>query len=317
MSGELIFSSRYCGKSQKRLDEYVSDITSFTRSHARNLILDGRVTVDDKEIVKAGYMIKPNVLVTVISPPPKKLDLTPSRREVPIIYQDDDIAVVDKPQGMVVHPAPGSYGDTLVNSLLAQLDSLSGINGIVRPGIVHRLDKDTSGLLVIAKNDEAHLSLQKQIAAKTARRTYVALLDGVIKGDGGRIENHLDRSAKDRKLYSVSRSGSGRLAITDYCVLKRYPQYTLARFDLQTGRTHQIRVHAKYIGHPVVGDPAYGGSNAFGLDGQLLHACKLTITHPRTGEEMTFRAPLPEHFKKVLEELDSKYGGDAVDTDKI
>ena len=194
---------------------------------------------------------------------------------------------------------------------------MSGINGIVRPGIVHRLDKDTSGLLVVAKNDRAHLALQSQIAEKEARRTYVALLDGVVKKDSGRIENYLDRSPKDRKRYAVSRANTGRLAITDYSVLKRYPQYTFARFDLQTGRTHQIRVHAKYLGHPVVGDPLYGGSNAFGLDGQLLHACKLTITHPRTGVEMTFRSPLPEHFKAVIDLLDAKYGGDVIDVTKL
>ncbi len=315
--GELVFSARYCGASPKRLDEFVSDITSFTRSRARNLILDGCVTVCDKEVVKAGYMIRSGDNVTVIAPPPKKLDLSPSDHKVPIVYQDEDIAIVDKPQGMVVHPAPGSYGETLVNSLLGQLDSLSGINGIVRPGIVHRLDKDTSGLLVVAKNDRAHLALQSQIAEKEARRTYVALLDGVVKKDSGRIENYLDRSPKDRKRYAVSRANTGRLAITDYSVLKRYPQYTFARFDLQTGRTHQIRVHAKYLGHPVVGDPLYGGSNAFGLDGQLLHACKLTITHPRTGEEMTFRSPLPEHFKAVIDLLDAKYGGDVIDVTKL
>ena len=187
--GELVFSARYCGASPKRLDEFVSDITSFTRSRARNLILDGCVTVCDKEVVKAGYMIRGGDNVTVIAPPPKKLDLSPSDHKVPIVYQDEDIAIVDKPQGMVVHPAPGSYGETLVNSLLGQLDSLSGINGIVRPGIVHRLDKDTSGLLVVAKNDRAHLALQSQIAEKEARRTYVALLDGVVKKDGRRILN--------------------------------------------------------------------------------------------------------------------------------
>lgn len=317
MSEEHRFDKCYSGSSPCRLDEFVAEIVGCTRSRARNLILDGNVTVNGGQVVKAGYTLRPGETVCAVAPPLKELDLTPSDRKVPIIYQDDDIAVVDKPQGMVVHPAPGAYGETLVNSLLGQLNSLSGINGVIRPGIVHRLDKDTSGLLVIAKNDAAHLSLQEQIATKTARRTYIALVDGVVKNDSGRIENYLDRSAKDRKTYAVSRKGTGRLAITDYEVLKRYPRYTLVRFDLQTGRTHQIRVHAKFIGHPVVGDPVYGGSNAFGLNGQLLHACKLTIVHPRTGERMTFRAPLPEHFRKVLDALDTKYGGDVVDTDKI
>lgn len=313
---ERSFSARLDG-APCRLDEFVAKIADCTRSRARNLILDKRVFVNDAPVAKAGYALKVGDLVRADVPEPRELDLTPSEVRVPIVYQDEDIAVVDKPQGMVVHPAPGSPSDTLVNSLLSQLDSLSGINGVVRPGIVHRLDKDTSGLLVIAKNDAAHVSLQQQIASKTARRTYVALVDGVVAKDEGRIENHLDRSSRDRKLYAVSRNGSGRLAVTDFQVLRRYPNYTLMRFDLQTGRTHQIRVHAKHIGHPVVGDAAYGGSDKFGLHGQLLHACKLTLTHPRTGQEMTFRAPLPDYFARVLHELDSKYGLPEIDIQKL
>lgn len=301
------YSATYAEDDQGRLDSFVAGIVGCTRSHARNLILDGNVTINGSAADKAGAVLRKGDRVSISAPPPKELDLSPSDIPIEIVYQDNDIAVVNKPQGMVVHPAPGSYGDTLVNALLNSLDSLSGINGVIRPGIVHRLDKDTSGLLVVAKNDAAHLSLQRQIAEKTAKRHYLALLDGVVRNDSGEIRNYLDRSKKDRKIYAVSRTG--RLAVTDYRVIKRYPTYTFAEFVLQTGRTHQIRVHAKSIGHPVVGDRTYGGSDKFGLKGQLLHAYKLEIAHPSSGERMTFTAPLPDYFAKVIEILDGKYGG--------
>lgn len=286
----------------ERLDVFVAEVASCTRSHAKTLIEDGNVTVNGLKASKSGLSVRIGDKVEIVNPAPKELNLMPQDIPVEIIWQDDDFAVVNKPQGMVVHPAPGSYDNTLVNALLFKLDSLSGINGVARPGIVHRLDKDTSGLLVVAKNDFAHTSLQKQIAEKSAKRFYYALLDGVVEKDNGEIRNFLARSTSDRKKYSVAKDG--RLAITLYKVVKRYPAYSFVEYELKTGRTHQIRVHSRYIGHPVVGDKTYGGSDKFGLKGQLLHAYKLVLTHPRTGEEMTFTAPLPDYFQNVLDKLD-------------
>ena len=284
-----------------RLDVFVAEKAECTRSHAKNLIEEGEVTVNGIKAAKSGALLKAGDVVVIVNPAPKELDLSPQDIPIEIVWQDEDFAVVNKPQGMVVHPAPGAYDNTLVNALLFKLSSLSGINGVARPGIVHRLDKDTSGLLVVAKNDFAHISLQKQIAEKSAKRYYYALVDGVVQKDSGEIRNFLARSTADRKKYAVAKDG--RLAITLYKVVKRYSAYTLMEYELKTGRTHQIRVHSRYIGHPVVGDRTYGGSDAFGLNGQLLHAYKLVLTHPRTGEEMTFTAPLPDYFQSVLDKL--------------
>lgn len=284
-----------------RLDVFVAEKAECTRSHAKNLIEEGDVTVNGIKAAKSGTLLKAGDVVVIVNPAPKELDLSPQDIPIEIVWQDEDFAVVNKPQGMVVHPAPGAYDNTLVNALLFKLSSLSGINGVARPGIVHRLDKDTSGLLVVAKNDFAHISLQKQIAEKSAKRYYYALVDGVVQKDSGEIRNFLARSTADRKKYAVAKDG--RLAITLYKVVKRYSAYTLMEYELKTGRTHQIRVHSRYIGHPVVGDRTYGGSDAFGLNGQLLHAYKLVLTHPRTGEEMTFTAPLPDYFQNVLDKL--------------
>lgn len=284
-----------------RLDVFVAEKAECTRSHAKNLIEEGNVTVNGTKAAKSGALLKAGDVVVIVNPAPKELDLSPQDIPIEIVWQDEDFAVVNKPQGMVVHPAPGAYDNTLVNALLFKLSSLSGINGVARPGIVHRLDKDTSGLLVVAKNDFAHISLQKQIAEKSAKRYYYALVDGVVQKDSGEIRNFLARSTADRKKYAVAKDG--RLAITLYKVVKRYSVYTLMEYELKTGRTHQIRVHSRYIGHPVVGDRTYGGSDAFGLNGQLLHAYKLVLTHPRTGEEMTFTAPLPDYFQSVLDKL--------------
>lgn len=284
-----------------RLDVFVAEKAECTRSHAKNLIEEGNVTVNGIKAAKSGALLKAGDVVVIVNPAPKELDLSPQDIPIEIVWQDEDFAVVNKPQGMVVHPAPGAYDNTLVNALLFKLSSLSGINGVARPGIVHRLDKDTSGLLVVAKNDFAHISLQKQIAEKSAKRYYYALVDGVVQKDSGEIRNFLARSTADRKKYAVAKDG--RLAITLYKVVKRYSAYTLMEYELKTGRTHQIRVHSRYIGHPVVGDRTYGGSDAFGLNGQLLHAYKLVLTHPRTGEEMSFTAPLPDYFQKVLDKL--------------
>jgi len=205
---------------------------------------------------------------------------------------------------MTVHLGNGNIDGTLVNALLFKLDNLSGLNGVIRPGIVHRIDKDTSGLLVVAKNDKAHLCLSKQISEKTCKRTYLALLEGNLKDDSGTVTTYIGRSPQDRVKMAVVPPEKGKLAITDYRVEKRYSGYTLCRFDLQTGRTNQIRAHAKYLGHPVVGDRVYGiKKQKFNLNGQLLHALKLTFVHPSTAEVMTFEAPLPDYFVEILNKL--------------
>ena len=218
------------------------------------------------------------------------------------MYEDEDIAVIDKPQGLTVHTGNGHLSGTLVNALLYRLNSLSSINGVVRPGIVHRIDKDTSGLLVVAKNDAAHLSLSKQIAQKTCAREYLALCEGIFKEDKGTVDTYIGRHPTDRVKMAVLPEGKGRRAVTHFEVVKRYKRgYTLVRFSLETGRTHQIRVHCKYLGHPIVGDPVYGiKKQRFELNGQLLHAFRLSLDHPKTGERMTFESPLPDYFQRVL-----------------
>ena len=287
-----------------RADVYLSEKLNYTRSKVKKLIDDGCVFIDGAKI-KSSDKLPAGALVTVDEPDPKPLGLTPVNLPIDIVYQDKDIAVINKPQGLTVHDGNGVKGYTLVNLLLANLDSLSGINGVIRPGIVHRIDKDTSGLLVVAKNDAAHVSLAAQIQNKTCKRTYIALLEGVLKQDSGKIETHIERSQKNRTMMAVS--DKGRIAITEFKVLKRYDNYTLCEFNLKTGRTHQIRVHSKFIGHPIVGDPVYGFKNQkFNLNGQLLHAVKLELTHPVTGERMTFSAPVPDYFLNVLNKLDKK-----------
>ena len=287
-----------------RADVYLSEKLNYTRSKVKKLIDDGCVFVDGAKI-KSSDKLPAGALVTVDEPDPKPLGLTPVNLPIDIVYQDKDIAVINKPQGLTVHDGNGVKGYTLVNLLLANLDSLSGINGVIRPGIVHRIDKDTSGLLVVAKNDAAHVNLAAQIQNKTCKRTYIALLEGVLKQDCGKIETHIERSQKNRTMMAVS--DKGRIAITEFKVLKRYDNYTLCEFNLKTGRTHQIRVHSKFIGHPIVGDPVYGFKNQkFNLNGQLLHAIKLELTHPVTGERMTFSAPVPDYFLNVLNKLDNK-----------
>lgn len=284
--------------SYRRLDLFISEKTDLSRSRVKTLCEDGLVFLNGKS-AKPSDAVREGDEVCFTEPDPVTLDLTPQNMPLDIVYEDGDIAVINKAQGVTVHAGGGTRGNTLVNALLYHLDSLSGINGVVRPGIVHRIDKDTSGLLVVAKNDAAHASLASQIEKKTCKREYLALLEGVLKEDSGRIETFIGRSDKDRKLMAVT--NSGRRAATRFEVEKRYEKYTLTRFTLETGRTHQIRVHAKYMGHPVVGDKAYGfKKQSFTLDGQLLHAYRLTLTHPETGELMTFTAPLPDYFERVL-----------------
>ena len=288
----------------ERLDVFLSEKLDKTRSAVKKLVDDGEITVGGNK-VKAGRVLKIGEEISVNIPDPVKLDLEAENIPLDIIYQDKDIAIINKPQGMTVHAGNGTHGSTLVNALLYHLDSLSGINGVIRPGIVHRIDKDTSGLLVVAKNDAAHLSLSEQIKNKTCHRIYLALLEGTVKQNDGIIDTFIGRSDKNRTMMAVK--DSGRHAVTHYKVLKRYKEFTFAEFKLETGRTHQIRVHCKYIGHPIVGDPVYGyEKQKFKLNGQLLHAWKLELTHPFTGERMSFEAPLPDYFQAVLQKLDKQ-----------
>lgn len=288
----------------ERLDVFLSEKLDKTRSAVKKLVDDGEITVGGNK-VKAGRTLKIGEEISVNIPDPVKLDLEAENIPLDIIYQDKDIAIINKPQGMTVHAGNGTHGSTLVNALLYHLDSLSGINGVIRPGIVHRIDKDTSGLLVVAKNDAAHLSLSEQIKNKTCHRIYLALLEGAVKQNDGIIDTFIGRSDKNRTMMAVK--DSGRRAVTHFKVLKRYKEFTFAEFRLETGRTHQIRVHCKYIGHPIVGDPVYGyEKQKFKLNGQLLHAWKLELTHPSTGERMSFEAPLPDYFQAVLQKLDKQ-----------
>lgn len=298
-----------------RLDIFLSAVTGFTRSRIKLLTEDGRVFFYPAKNkggeyeyglapsgFKAGTYLKAGDKVVVEVPEDRPLDLSPEDIDIEIVYEDEHLAVINKPQGLTVHPAGGSESGTLVNALLFRLTSLSSINGAVRPGIVHRLDKMTSGLLVIAKTDAAHVSLSRQIAEKTAVRVYHALLEGIVKEDSGMIDKPVGRDTKDRKRMAVT--AEGRAAVTHYRVLKRFDNYTYAEFKLETGRTHQIRVHAKAIGHPVVGDAVYGYKNQkFRLSGQLLHAKELSFVHPATGMPMTFKSDLPAYFVETLKKL--------------
>ncbi len=285
------------GRIDKVLGHFLSDVS---RSQLQKWIEDGHVTVNG-QVVKTKYKLKAGDVVKIIPEAPQTIDLEPEDIPLDIVYEDDDVIVVNKPAGMVVHPAPGHPGHTLVNALLYH-SPLSTINGEFRPGIVHRIDKDTSGLLMVAKNDLAHRSLAAQLKAKTNQREYAALVHGVIKEDQGTIDAPLGRSKKDRKKQAVVMDG--RHAVTHFEVVKRYRHYTLVKCRLETGRTHQIRVHMAYIGHPLAGDPLYGPRKTLAGPGQYLHAGLLGFKHPRTGQEMIFTAPLPDYFTKMLEHLD-------------
>ena len=285
----------------KRADVFLAENTSFTRSYLKKLFDEEKITILGVS-VKSKYTVKGNEEFALVVPEPEKTYVEPENIPIDIVYQDDDLAVINKAQGMTVHAGNGNKDKTLVNALLYHIDNLSGINGVIRPGIVHRIDKNTSGLLVVAKNDKAHLSLAKQIESKTCKRIYVALLEGVLKEDEGRIETFIGRDPNCRTKMAVTKAG--RSAITDFKVIKRYEKYTLCEFSLKTGRTHQIRVHAKHIKHPVVGDAEYGYKNQkFKLNGQLLHAKRLEFNHPTTGELVSFTAPIPDYFQKVLNSI--------------
>jgi len=293
---------------KKRVDVFLAEkMPEHSRSYIQKLLKDGFVLVNGEK-VKPNFKVKSGSVIYVSLPPPQTMSLKAEPMELDIVYQDDDIVVVNKPQGMVVHPAPGNYSGTLVNALLYSCNELSGIGGVIRPGIVHRLDKDTSGLLVVAKNDAAHHSLSQQIKDRTLKRVYWCVVEGNIKKDRGVISASIGRHPTNRKKMAVLNSLNARPAVTHYKVLERFGEYTLVEARLETGRTHQIRVHMAYIGHPVVGDSVYGGKKQrFNLKGQVLHAKRLGLIHPSAGEYMEFEAPLPEHFENLLKALRKKF----------
>ena len=285
-----------------RLDVFLAEETGWSRSQVKLQIDSSRAMVNGKSC-KAGFLIK-NGDVISLSFSKEILEINAEAENIPldIVYEDDDFAIINKPQGMVVHPAPGAYNHTLVNALLYHFENLSSASDKIRPGIVHRIDKDTSGLLVVAKNDKAHESLAKQIAEHSCFRHYLALLEGNLKQDSGTIDTFIGRNPADRKQMAVL--DEGKKAITHYKVLERYGNYCLVEFVLETGRTHQIRVHSKHLGHPIVGDKTYGIKNQkFNLDGQLLHAYKLELTHPKTAKRMQFECKIPDYFTKILNKL--------------
>ena len=296
MSGEFIVEN-----GGVRLDVYLAEKLAKTRSAVLKAIQEGNVLLNGAPPAKAGVKVEEGDRISVEIGEPRPITAAPQDIPIDILYEDEDVVVVNKPQGMVTHPASGTPDGTLVNALLHKVSGLSGINGEIRPGIVHRLDKDTSGVLVVAKNDAAHLSLSRQISEKKALRYYYALLVGNLSSDEGRIDKKIARSKKDRKKMAVDEEG--RTALTLYKVIERVKGYTLVECELRTGRTHQIRVHMKSIGHPVLGDPVYGKESPLAPHGQLLHAHKLVFFHPRTGEEMTFEAPVNQEFSAALSRL--------------
>ena len=282
----------------RRLDVLLSEQSDLTRSRVAALMEEGHVTLDGSPVTKAGLKAKPGQPIILTIPAPKPA--VPEAQDIPltILYEDNDLAVVVKPCGMVVHPAAGNEDGTLVNALLHHLDSLGGIGGELRPGIVHRLDKDTSGLLLVAKNDASQLALSEQLSARSMEKHYRALVEGNIREDSGRVEAAIARSKKDRKKMAVD--PEGREPITEWTVLARGNGVTLLDVHILTGRTHQIRVHTKHIGHPVCGDPIYGSPKGAKVPRLMLHAYSLSFTHPTSGERMTFTAELPEEFLRGM-----------------
>ena len=286
----------------QRADVVLAAMLELTRSNMQKLLDEGRA-VKGTKVIKSNYKVKLGDEIIVTLPEPQPLDVQPENIPLDIIYEDEDVVVVNKARGMVVHPAAGNYSGTLVNALLYHCKNLSGINGVIRPGIVHRLDKDTSGIMICAKNDAAHVSLSEQIQSKTAQRTYLAVVRGNIKTDSGVIETQIARDKDDRKKMAVVKEG-GRNAITEYEVVERFGKYTIVKCKLKTGRTHQIRVHMEYLGYPLVGDPKYSPMKTpFSINGQALHSLTLAFDHPRTGERMEFEAKLPEDLHKIVTRL--------------
>ena len=302
MTRELTATTEHAGA---RLDAFLSSDGALTRSQAARLIAEGLVRVNGKPAAKSARL-SGGETVTVDVPEPRETALTPQDIPLDVVYEDDDVIVVNKPTGLVVHPAPGHPDGTLVNALLHHCgDSLSGIGGEKRPGIVHRIDRDTSGLIIAAKNDAAHLALSAQLKDHSLSRTYECLVNGNMKQDSGAVDAPIDRNPADRKKMAVV--PTGRRAVTHWEVVARYPGVTHLRCRLETGRTHQIRVHMAYIGHPILGDTVYGAKKPVpGLTGQCLHATGLRFVHPRTGEPVELHCPLPPEFTAMLQKLQSK-----------
>lgn len=291
---------------KERIDKYlVNKLPEFSRMMIQKLIEQEQILVNTKP-VKTSYVVQVGDVIDVAVPQAKPTHLEPQEIPLKIVYEDQDIIVVNKEKGMVVHPAAGNPDGTLVNAIMAHCkENLSGIGGELRPGIVHRLDKDTSGLLIIAKNDKAHIEISKQIQERKVKKTYLALVRGVIPENEATIDMPIGRSMQDRKKMAVTKKG--KVAITHFKVLERFSKYTFLQIQIETGRTHQIRVHLAEIGYPVVGDMVYSnGKNEFGVEGQMLHAKSLDFLHPITKEKMHLEAPLPEYFKEVLEKLENQ-----------
>ncbi|GAA4857651.1 RluA family pseudouridine synthase [Paenibacillus vulneris] len=292
----------------ERIDKFITESLEedVSRTQVQQWIKDGHLTVNGAT-VKANYKIAEGDRLLLTIPEPEELNLEPEPIPLEVVYEDSDVIVVNKPRGLVVHPAPGHYSGTLVNALLYHCKDLSGINGVMRPGIVHRIDKDTSGLLMAAKNDLAHVSLAAQLKEHSVNRKYLAVVHGNVAHDNGTIDAPIGRDPHDRKLYTVTDKNS-KHAVTHFVVLERFGDFTLLELKLETGRTHQIRVHMKFIGHPLAGDPAYGPvkSKHVGMDGQALHAAVLGFVHPRTGEHLQFEAELPEDMQHLLHVLKNR-----------
>ena len=288
-----------------RVDKYLTtELDTMSRSKVQNLIADGYVIVNG-ETIKANYKLETGDKVEVFVPEPEAVDVEAEDIPLDIIYEDNDIVLINKAQGMVVHPGAGNPNGTLVNALLFHIKDLSGINGEIRPGIVHRLDKDTSGILIVAKNDEAHVNLSEQLQNRTVKRKYWALVHGVLPHEHGTINAPIGRDPKDRQKFTVIKGG--KEAISHFRVLERIQKFSLMEVSLETGRTHQIRVHLNYIDHPVAGDKIYGPKKSLEGNGQFLHARMLEFTHPRTGETMSFEAELPALFEETLDRLRKDY----------
>ncbi|GBF32976.1 ribosomal large subunit pseudouridine synthase D [Desulfocucumis palustris] len=296
-----------------RLDVFLAgENPDLSRSHVQKLLEDGQVTVNGGP-ARASYRVKTGDVIMLTVPPPVEMKVEPEPIPLDIYYEDEDVLVVNKPRGMVVHPAEGNYSGTLVNAVLYHCRDLSGINGVLRPGIVHRLDKDTSGLLMVAKNDVSHVELASQLKDRQVVRRYLALAHGVVKAERGVVDAPIGRDPGDRQRMAVV-FRNGKPAVTHYRVKKKYQNHTYMELRLETGRTHQIRVHLSYIGHPVVGDPKYGPARPhFGLDGQFLHAAVLGFKHPRSGQFIQFESPLPGVLAAVLAELEESAPGLAMD----
>lgn len=287
-----------------RLDKIVSNLeTNLSREAVQRMIKNGKILVNGKQ-EKPSYKTSIGETLTIEEEKAEEIDLKPQEMPLDVIYEDDDMLVINKEKGIVVHPGNGNPDGTLANAVMARCKGgLSGIGGKIRPGIVHRIDKDTSGLVIIAKNDKAHINLSNQIQKRKVKKTYIALVRGVIKENEATINMPIGRSTKDRKKMAVSKNG--KEAITNFKVLKRFTGYTLLEVNIETGRTHQIRVHLAEIGFPIVGDMVYSnGKNPFNVEGQMLHAAKLELKHPTTQKDVTFEATLPEYFKKIVKELE-------------